>query len=46
VAYANRASGWFILVLALLLDPAAVLLVPAATHKGRPGGPHLGRAFA
>jgi len=26
---------WFILVVTLLLDPAAVLLLLAATHRGR-----------
>ena len=31
----EQTMRWFILVVALLLDPAAVLLLLAATHRGR-----------
>jgi hypothetical protein len=31
----EQTMRWFILIVALLLDPAAVLLLLAATHRGR-----------
>jgi len=31
----EQIKRWFILVVTLLLDPAAVLLLLAATHRGR-----------
>lgn len=31
----EQTMRWFILVVALLLDPAAILMLLAATHRGR-----------